>query len=119
MKKDENSYFYVIDRKNDMINSGGENIYPAEIEEILYQIPEILECAVIGLPDSKWGEAVVAVVVLNENETSEEDAIINYCAEQAASFKKPKEVIFIEQLPRNSTGKVLKYKLRDSLLQNH
>src|SRR5699024_3319722 len=119
VKKDEDGYIYVVDRKNVMINSGGENIYPAEIEEILYQIPEILECAVIGLPDSKWGERVVAVVVLKENETLEEDAIINYCAEQVASFKKPKEVIFIEQLPRISTGKVLKDKLRDSLLQNH
>lgn len=115
--KDEEGYFYMVDRKKDLIITGGENVYPAEIEEILYQLPEVLECAVYGIPDSKWGESIKAAIVLKPNDTLTEDEIIKHCKNHLASYKKPTSVDFIEALPRNTTGKVLKYKLRDSLKQ--
>lgn len=113
VRTDEEGFIYVVDRKVNLINSGGENIYPAEVEEILYQREEILECAVIGTPNEKWGEIVTAVVVLKPGENLSEAEIINHCKDRAASYKKPKQVHFIEELPRNASGKVLKYKLQE------
>lgn len=110
--RDEEGFIYVVDRKNNMIISGGENIYPAEIEEILYQMPEILECAVIGVPDKDWGESVKAIVVLKPEKTLTAEQIIEYCQQNLASYKKPKFVEFIDELPRNASGKVLKYVLQ-------
>ncbi len=112
VKMDEEGFIYIIDRKKDMIISGGENIYPAEIEEVLYTHPDILECAIIGVPDQDWGENVKAYIVLKQGTSLDKSAVIDYCAKKLASYKKPKEVEFIEELPRNAAGKVLKQLLR-------
>lgn len=117
VKMDEEGYVYVVDREKDMIISGGENIYPAEIEEVLYRMPEILECAVFGVPDPEWGESVCAAVVLKPDHTLTEEQIIEYCQQHVASYKKPKIVEFIDALPRNTSGKVLKFKLKETVLQ--
>jgi len=112
-RMDDEGYIYIVDRKKDMIISGGENIYPKEIEEVLYTHPSILEAAVIGVPDEKWGEAVKAVVVLKEGEKVTEDEIIEFCKKNLAGYKKPKSVNFIDTLPRTPSGKVLKPELRE------
>jgi len=103
---------YVVDRKKDMILSGDENIYPAEVEEVLYFHPAILEAAVIGVPDEKWGETVKAIVVLKEGAKATAEEIIEYCKGRLSSYKKPTSVDFMDQLPRNPSGKVLKTELR-------
>ena len=113
LRRDEDGYYYVVDRKKDMLISGGENIYPAEIEEVLYQHPDILEAAVIGLPDPKWGENVGAIIVPKAGKTLTAEKIIDHCKQHLAGYKKPKSVIFIDALPRSVAGKVLKTVLRD------
>ncbi|MBW1683184.1 MAG: long-chain-fatty-acid--CoA ligase [Deltaproteobacteria bacterium] len=110
---DEEGFLYIVDRKKDMIITGGENIFPREIEEVLYAHPKILEAAVIGLPDPQWGERVHAVVVLKEGQQMTEEEVIDYCKANLASFKKPKSVEFVDLLPRSAAGKVLKRVLRD------
>jgi len=109
---DEEGFVYIVDRKKDVIVSGGENIYPREIEEVLYHHPKIQDVAVIGVPNSLWGESVKAIVVLKKGETMEEKEVIEYCKNHLASYKKPKVVEFVEVLPRNPSGKVLKTELR-------
>ena len=109
---DEEGYIFLLDRKNDMIISGGENIYPKEIENILYSHPAINEAAVLGVPDDDWGESVKALVILHEGRTATEQEIIEYCRNNLASYKKPRSVEFVEELPRNASGKVLKKELR-------
>ena len=113
VRKDEEGYIYVVDRKTDMIISGGENIYPAEVEEVLCRHPKILEAAVIGVHDEQWGEAVKAVVVPKPGETLTEEEVIDFCKQHLASYKKPKSVDFTDALPRNPTMKVLKTVLRE------
>lgn len=113
VKMDNEGYIYMVDRQKDMIISGGENIYPAEVEEVLYQLPEILECAVYAAPDSKWGECVKATIVLKPDHVLKEEDVVQHCQKHLASYKKPRLVEFSKALPRNATGKVLKYKLRD------
>ncbi len=109
---DEDGYIYVHDRVKDMIVSGGENVYPAEVESAIFSHEMVSDVAVIGVPDKQWGEAVKALVVLKDNcETSEED-IINFTRQKIAGFKTPKSVDFIEELPRNPSGKILKKELR-------
>jgi len=110
---DEDGYVFIVDRKKDMIISGGENIYPREIEEVLYSHPSILEAAVIGVPDEDWGESVKAFVVLKEGEKASEQEIIDFCKKNLASYKKPKFVEFLDVLPRSAAGKVLKKELRE------
>jgi acyl-CoA synthetase (AMP-forming)/AMP-acid ligase II len=112
---DEDGFIFIKDRIKDMIISGGENIYPAEIENVIIAHPAVSEVAVIGLPDDKWGEIACAIVVGNEAETSEED-IIARCAEKLSRYKLPKKVIFIEAIPRNPAGKVLKRVLREQFI---
>ena len=109
---DDEGYLYIVDRKKDMIIRGGENIYPIEIEEVLYQIPEILEAAVVGVPHEVYGEVPKAFIVLKEGQTLTEAAITNYMKTQLAKYKVPAEVEFIDSLPRNASGKVLKHTLR-------
>lgn len=109
---DENGYLYVVDRVKDMIISGGENIYPAELENILAAHPAILESAVIGIPNEKWGECVKAVVALRPGATLDAAGVIDFLRPRIASFKLPKEVEFVERLPRNPSGKILKTALR-------
>lgn len=110
---DHDGYLYVVGRKKDVIISGGENIYPREIEELLSTRPEIREVAVIGLPDDKWGEAVAAFVVLNDGASLSNDQVIEFCRANLASYKKPRSVFFREALPRSSLGKIVKASLRD------
>jgi len=112
-KLDAEGYLYIVDRKKDMIISGGENIYPREIEDVLASHPKIFEAAVIGLPDSKWGESVMAVVVLKEGENMTAQEVIDHCKASLASYKKPRSVEFVPSLPRNPSGKVLKPELRE------
>jgi len=109
---DEDGYIYVHDRVKDMIVSGGENIYPAEVENAIFGHETVSDVAVIGVPDEKWGEAVKALVVLKENCKTTEEDIINFSKERIAGFKTPKSVDFIKELPRNPSGKILKKELR-------
>jgi fatty-acyl-CoA synthase len=112
VRQDEEGYIYIVDRKKDMIISGGENIYPAEIEDVLYKHPKVLECAVIGVYDEEWGESIKAVVVCKQGEEMTEEEVVEYCKEHLASYKKPKSVDFVDELPHSSIGKVLKTVLR-------
>ena len=109
---DEGGYLFIMDRSKDMVISGGENIYPREIEEVLIQHPAVREVAVIGVPDAKWGEAVKAVVSLTEGRSADQDELISFCQDHIASYKKPKSVDFVEVLPKNNYGKILKRELR-------
>ncbi|HRP78848.1 MAG TPA: long-chain fatty acid--CoA ligase, partial [Aquamicrobium sp.] len=106
-----------VDRKKNMIISGGENIYPSEVEAVLGSCPQVRDVAVIGVPDDKWGEAVHAVIVLHDGETPDENAILQWCNGRIAGYKKPRSVTFIceQDMPRTATGKVLHRVLRDQL----
>jgi len=106
-------YIYVHDRIKDMVVTGGENVYPAEVENALASHPDVAEVAVIGVPDDKWGEAVKACVVLRPGATATATDIIAHARERLAGFKCPKSVDFVESLPRNPTGKLLKRVLRE------
>ena len=110
---DEEGYIYLTGRADDMIIRGGENISPEEVEEVLQSHPKVEEAAVIGVPDPEWGEQPRAVVVLKEGESATEEEIIEYCRARLAGFKRPRSAIFVESLPRNPMGKVLRKKLRE------
>ena len=112
-RMDEDGYIYLVDRKKDMIISGGENIYSREVEEVLYTHPAILEAAVVGVPDEKWGESVKAVVVLKEGATACEEEIIDFCKEYLAGYKKPRSVEFRDSLPKTGSGKIKKGEIRE------
>ncbi|SFQ95342.1 class I adenylate-forming enzyme family protein [Desulfoscipio geothermicus] len=105
---DEEGYYYLVDRKHDMIISGGENIYPAEIEEVLIKHPAVSEVAVIGVPHEQWGEEVKALIILKEGAQTTEEEILEYCKERLAGYKRPRSVEFKDDFPRTATGKVLK-----------
>jgi len=111
-KFDERRNLYIVDRKKDMILSGGENIASKEVEGTILLNPAVADCAVIGLPDPKWGENVHAVVVLKPGMSLTEAEVIDFCKANLASYKKPKSVEFVTELPRNPSGKVLKKELR-------
>jgi fatty-acyl-CoA synthase len=113
-RMDENGFLYLVDRKKDLIISGGENIYPAEIERVLLNHPAISEAAVIGVSDPYWGERVKAFVVLRPGEVLSQEEVIRYCEGHLASYKKPKEVEFIDKLPRNAVNKVMKEELKNN-----
>ena len=110
---DEDGYIYIKDRKHDMIISGGINIYPREIEEVLYTHPAVKEAAVIGEPDDEWGEKVTAYIALRPGMTVSEQEIIDYTKGKLATYKKPKLVEFVDELPKSSRGKILKRELRE------
>lgn len=112
---DEEGYLYVVDRLKDMIISGGENIYPAEIENILEKHPNILELAVVGLPDAKWGEVVRIVIVKREGTELSKGDVIDFLTGKISHFKMPKQIDFTDALPRNSSGKILKRVIRGQL----
>jgi len=114
---DEDGYIFIVDRAKDMIISGGENIYSTQVEAAIHQHPAVLECAVFGVPDDVWGEAVKAVVVLKPGEQATEADIIAAAAEHLASYQKPKSVDFVDTLPKAPTGKILKRSLRDPYWQ--
>lgn len=109
---DEQGFLFIIDRKKDLIISGGENIHPREVERALEQHDAVKQCAVIGIPDERWGEAVCACVVLNEGQTPRADELVEHCRKLIASYKKPKKIVFMEKLPRLAMGKVDKLSLR-------
>ena len=111
-KIDEKGYVYLIGRSKDVIISGGINIYPREIEDVIESMPDVLECAVVGVPDKEFGESVKAYVILNHGARLKEDDVIAYCKEKLASFKKPKFVEFLDALPKNTMGKIIKEQLR-------
>ncbi|GGC89267.1 acyl-CoA synthetase [Thalassobacillus devorans] len=109
---DNEGFIYIVDRKKDMIISGGENISPKEVENVLYRHSRISEVSIIGVPDKKWGESVMAVIVLKPNEKMTKEEVIVYSKSNLASYKKPKYVEFVSELPKNPAGKVLKHELR-------
>jgi len=109
---DEKGFIYIADRKKDMIVTGGENVYPKEVEEVLYRHPAVVEAAVIGIPDDYWVERVHAVVVLKEKAPTTEEEIINFCKDNIAHYKAPKGVEFVDALPKNPQGKILKKDIR-------
>ncbi|HEY9723981.1 MAG TPA: long-chain fatty acid--CoA ligase [Oscillatoriaceae cyanobacterium] len=113
VRRDEEGYTFIVDRKKDMIISGGENIYPAEIEQHLHAHPAIAEAAVIGVPHAKWGEVGKAIVALREGTSLDEAEVLAYLSERLARYKLPKSVAFVGALPRNASGKVLKAMLRE------
>jgi acyl-CoA synthetase (AMP-forming)/AMP-acid ligase II len=115
---DQEGYLYLVDRKSDMIISGGFNIYPREVEEVLYEHPAVMEVAVVGVPDETWGEGVKAFVVLKESHAASEEELIEYCKNHLASYKKPKYVEFIDNLPKSAVGKVVRRMLRKEELIN-
>jgi acyl-CoA synthetase (AMP-forming)/AMP-acid ligase II len=116
---DSDGYLFLMDRLKDMIISGGENIYPREIEEVLARHPAIREVAVIGVPDDQWGEAIKAVVSLVAGQDATEDELIAFCKSHIASYKKPKSVDFVAELPKNNYGKIVKRELREPYWRDH
>jgi len=109
---DEDGYIYIVDRKQDMIVSGGENVYPRQVEEVLYRHPAISECAVFGIPDPKWVEAVHAVVSLKKGLTVTPEELIEYCKKNIAKYKAPKSIEIVQEIPKSATGKILKKEMR-------
>jgi long-chain acyl-CoA synthetase len=116
---DADGYVYLIDRKKDMIISGGENIYSREVEDVLYTHPAVADAAVIGVPDEKWGESVKAVLVLKEGMHVSEKEIIEFCKERLASYKKPKSVEFWDTVPKTTTGKIKKNEIREKYWEGY
>jgi len=116
-RKDEDGFYQIVDRKDNMIISGGENIYPSEVEEVVGSQECVFDCAVIGVPDEKWGEKVVAVIISKDTDEEDvtEEMIMDCCKEQMAGYKRPKKIVFIkeDEMPRTPTGKILHRKLRD------
>jgi fatty-acyl-CoA synthase len=108
---DDEGFVYIVDRWKDMYISGGENVYPAEVENVIYKIPEVAEAAIIGVPDARWGETGKAFIVLKSGASIDQGAVISHCLKNLAKFKVPQSVEFIDALPRNATGKVLKRSL--------
>jgi acyl-CoA synthetase (AMP-forming)/AMP-acid ligase II len=116
---DDEGFLFVQDRTKDMIVSGGENVYPREVEEVLYRHPAVAEAAVIGVPDPKWGEAVKAIVVLKPGAAVDAKELMQFCDGQLAGYKRPRSVEFVDALPRNPSGKVLKRELREKFWVGH
>ncbi len=113
---DEDGYIYIVDRKNNMIITGGENVYPAKVESVLYEMPEIEEAVILGVPDDKWGEAVKALIVLKAGYTLTQSEVVDFCAQRLANYEKPKSVGFIDALPHLPTGKLDRVTLKKMVL---
>lgn len=112
--QDKDGYFYIVDRAKEMIVSGGENVYAGEVEAAIYEIPEVKEAAVFGIPDDKWGELVAAAVVLRPGSSLSAEELKQYCKTRIASYKVPRHIEFMtEELPKSGSGKILKRALRD------
>jgi fatty-acyl-CoA synthase len=110
---DDEGYISVVDRKKDMIKTGGENVASREVEEAIYRLPQVSEVAVVGLPHPRWVEAVTAVIVLKPGHTLGEAEVLAHCGAAMAGFKAPKAVVFVDALPKNPSGKLLKRQLRE------
>lgn len=113
---DEDGFIYIVDRWKDMYISGGENVYPAEVENVVYQLAQVAEVAIIGVPNDKWGEVGMAIVVRKPGHELDQRQVIDHCVTRLAKFKVPASVTFIDVLPRNATGKVLKRELRTEFI---
>ena len=111
LRRDEDGYIFIVDRKKDLIICGGYNIYPREIEELLFTHPAVLEAAVIGIPDKAKGEIPKAFVVLKPGKSTSSEEMISFCKERLAAYKVPRIIEFCEELPKSATGKILKRKL--------
>ncbi|MET3288213.1 UNVERIFIED_CONTAM: long-chain acyl-CoA synthetase [Brevibacillus sp. OAP136] len=111
---DEENFFFIVDRKKDMIVTGGENVYSVEVENVVYTHPAVLEAAIVGVPDERWGEAVKAVVVVRNGTSLTEEELIQHCRSYLANYKVPKSVDFVSELPKSGAGKILKRNLRDN-----
>ena len=116
-KMDKDGYLYIVDRLKDMIITGGENVYPREIEEALFTHPKVQECTVIGLPDKEWGEKVTAMVIPKPDEAFDAGELKSYLKTRLSRFKVPKEFHIIDQLPKSPAGKILKRVVRQNLLE--
>jgi acyl-CoA synthetase (AMP-forming)/AMP-acid ligase II len=114
-REDEDGYFFLVDRKNNMIISGGEHVFPSEVEAVICQHASVFDVAVIGIPDPKWGESVCAVIILHEGKQATESEIVDFCRDKMAAFKRPKSVVFVspEDMPRTASGKILHRILRE------
>jgi fatty-acyl-CoA synthase len=113
--RDADGYFYLADRKTDMVISGGVNIYPWEIEQRLHEHPAVQEAAVVGVPDAEWGESLAAFIVLRDGQAATDEELGLWVKETLADYKRPRKVVFVEALPRTPTGKVLKRELKQRL----
>ena len=113
---DEEGYLFLTDRVKDMIITGGENVYPIEVEEVLAQHPDVADVAVIGVPDERWGEAVKALVIVRDDRPVSGAALLAFARERLAGYKLPRSIDFVDDLPRTPTGKVLKRELRERYL---
>jgi fatty-acyl-CoA synthase len=113
---DDEGFVYIVDRWKDMYISGGENVYPAEVENVLFQLPQVADAAIIGVPNERWGEVGMAIIVRKQDQTLEEGDVIRHCLGRLAKFKVPQSVAFVDVLPRNATGKVLKRELRSQFV---
>jgi fatty-acyl-CoA synthase len=111
-RQDEEGFVYIVDRWKDMYISGGENVYPAEVENVLFQLPQVADAAIIGVPNERWGEVGMAIIVCKPEQSLAQGDVIRHCLGRLAKFKVPQSVVFVEALPRNATGKVLKRVLR-------
>jgi len=111
--RDDEGYYFICDRLVDMVLSGGVNIYPAEVEAVLHAHPDVLDAAVIGVPDDQWGESVKAVVQLRPGATTTAEELIAFTTDRLAGYKKPRSVDFVNELPRDAAGKLLKRKIRE------
>jgi long-chain acyl-CoA synthetase len=105
---DEDGYYFIVDRKKDLIIRGGYNVYPREVEEVLYEHPKIREAAVLGVPDDEWGEEIGTAIVLHEGEELAPEEVSEYVKERIAAYKYPRVVWFLDDLPKGPTGKILK-----------
>jgi fatty-acyl-CoA synthase len=115
-RRDVDGYYYLVDRKKDMFISGGENVYPAEVEAVITELTNVAEVAVIGVPDERWGEVGHAMIIAVSGGAIDPNAIIAHCRDRLASFKVPKAVTIVSEIPRTASGKVQKHVLRDRLL---
>jgi fatty-acyl-CoA synthase len=114
-RRDDDGYYYLVDRKTNMIISGGENIYPSEVENLLGSHPKVKDVAVIGVPDDVWGESVRAVIVLRDGQGASEAELVDWCRTRIAGYKRPRSIAFVreEEMPRTATGKILHRVLRE------
>ena len=115
-RTDDEGFVYIVDRWKDMYISGGENVYPAEVENVLYQLPGVIEAAVIGVPHERWGEVGLAVLAVEPGTELDRSTVVDHCAERLAKFKVPNDLAIVDALPRNATGKVLKRELREQFV---
>jgi len=118
-KLDGDGYLHIVDRKKDLIVSGGENVSSREVEEVVYQHPAVLECAVVGVPSEKWGEEVKAIVVLKSELEADSEGIMQFCASRLGGFQRPRSVEVWPELPKNPSGKILKREVRERYWQGH